>query len=100
MNSTRDRTIREALIAMGYKEVKPKNWMKPIGYQLFSYNEEKNEWVNWFKDGNDKIAIWETKSFRRDVDTLHQIKEWETWTKTDMWIHGNSDFHLAAIDIE
>ena len=55
-------TRREALLAMGYKEVKPKRWMKPIGYQLLSYNEDTNDLSNWFKDIKGEIVLWERTS--------------------------------------
>ena len=96
-------TIREALISMGYQERKPGHWLKPIGFQCFSYHEGKNEWANWYLDGNDKIGCWETSSLSLDIersgDFLAQLKSIECWTRTDVYIHGASQFHLSAIDL-
>lgn len=96
-------TIREALLAMAYKEVKPGHWMKPIGYQSFTYHEEKNEWANWFLSAQGKISLWETKSFKDDFkhfgDYLKQLKCWECYTRTEMNPANSSEFHLRAIDI-
>jgi len=100
MNPTR----REALLAMGYREVQPKRWLKPVGYVCFSYTESSNEWANWFLDAQGKIACWERKSFEDNPERygyyIHQLKEFECWTRmSDFYINGNSQFHLRAIDI-
>lgn len=94
-------TIREALIAMGYQERKPGHWLKPIGCQVFSYHEDKGEWVNWFKSGLGQVERWETKRFVDDQNSpyLKQLKEFECWSRTDMFICGDSEFHFSAIDI-
>jgi hypothetical protein len=96
--------IREALLAMGYTERKEGHWLKPVGYQCFSYHEDKNEWANWFLDGQGKIAVWETKQFKepgpRHGSHLGQLKEWECWTRTDLYVHGQSKFEMAIPDWE
>ena len=55
-------TIRESLLAMGYSERKPGYWLKPIGYQMLTYNEVKNELCSWFVDATDTISLWERKA--------------------------------------
>lgn len=96
-------TIREALILMGYREVKAGHWLKPVGFVAFSYHEGKNEWANWFFSAQGKIECWETKRLESDEKQygtyLQQLKNIECWTRTDFYIHGNSAFELSAIDI-
>jgi len=98
-------TIREALIALSYTEAKPGKWVKPIGFQAFTYSEEKGEWVCWFKPANGGEPMrMETNTFGdiasspfRERDYLRQLKEWEQWTKKD--IYTDSQFELNAIDL-
>jgi len=86
---------------MGYKEVKPKRWMKPIGYQLLSYNEDTNDLSNWFKDIKGEIVLWERTSllsaFEARGDYLQQLKMFECYTRTDIDVASN--FELNAVDI-
>lgn len=91
--------IREALISMGYREEKDGHWLKPIGYQIFSYNQENNKWCNWFLDNNSIISLYESKSFKNQYSYLDQIKSWECFTRTDFAIKQNSKFELGAIDV-
>lgn len=95
----RKMTIREALIAMGYKEVAARKWMKPMGYQLFSYNEDNNNWTNWFTSVKDEIVAWDSHSFDSQYNPLSQIKDWESYTRHDLVCNSNSTFELRAIDI-
>jgi hypothetical protein len=96
-------TIREALLAMGYRECKSGYWLKPIGYQLFSYHEGKNEWANWLRVLSGEIDSYDRKSFQHDEvqfgTYLRQLKEFECWTATDKYVDGRSQFELGAIDI-
>lgn len=95
-------TIRETLLAMGYREAKKGQWLKPIGYVLFSYHEEKGIWSNWFKSAVGKIERYESKIFQNEIEFgsyLDQLKGFECWTRTDMFIHGDSAFELSALDI-
>ena len=97
-------TIREALLAMGYSEQAPGKWLKPVGYQCFSYNEAKNEWVNWFKALDTKQPTrYETKMFYDDEQRhgtyLDQLKYFECWTKHAMHVDGSSRFELQAFDL-
>jgi hypothetical protein len=94
-------TIREALLAMGYSERKPGHWMKPLGFQCFSYHEDKNEWANWFKSyDQDEIMVFETEKFKHDLynwgSYLSQLKHIESYTKKDF--SNPSNFELSAID--
>lgn len=97
-------TIREALLAMGYREAKPGQWIKPIGYQALSYHEGRNEWANWFLSGKGKIECWEIKKFKLTEEDgfyeyLRQLKDFECWTRVDLFIYGQSTFELSGIDL-
>lgn len=100
---TENMTIREALISMGYREEAPGKWLKPIGYQLFSFNEATNQWCNYFTDIKGEICLWEkhtlNDALNKKYDPLFLLKDWETWTKHDLYVNGKSQFHLSAIDI-
>lgn len=91
-------SIRLALLAMAYLERKPGHWLKPFGYQILTYHELKNEWSNWFMDVKNVISLWQTKQFQHSYSYLTQLKDWECFTRTDMYIKGNSQFELSAID--
>jgi hypothetical protein len=87
---------------MGYHEVKPGQWVKPVGYVLFAYSEGKNTWANWFKGANGKLVCWETKEFNLDPKQggsfLGMLKGFECWTRTDMSINCDSTFELGVQD--
>ena len=93
-------SIRLALIAMGYTEVKPDYWCKPIAFQMFSYAHD--EWQCWFKpaDGG-KPSLMERKKFADEQISgsyLRQLKEFEQWSKKDVYT-TDSHFELMAIDL-
>jgi len=98
-------TIREALLAMGYQERKPGHWLKPIGFQCFSYHEARNAWENWFNaaDGSG-VALYGRKSLKSDEAKfgpyLDQLKHIECWTRTDIYPDSRgSHFELSAFDL-
>lgn len=93
--------IRMALHTMGYSEERPGKWAKPIAFQLFTYSEERNEWVCWYKpvDGGDPARM-ETKKFNADVyggDYVLQLKTFEQWTKKDVY-NTDSHFEIRALE--
>ena len=96
-------TIREALLSMGYKEQKPGQWLKPIGYQCLHYHEGRNMWTNYFKSVSGEVMSYELKQLNDDTGRfgsyVKQLKEWECFTRTDMWVNGNSEFELGGIDL-
>lgn len=96
---TENMTIRESLISMGYRESAPGKWLKPIGYQLFCFNEATNKWRNYFTDIKGEICLWEKHTLTDKYDPLFLLKEWETWTRHDLYCKGGSQLHLSAIDI-
>lgn len=98
-------TIREALLAMGYRECAPGKWLKPVGFQLLSYSEERNELANWFGHAGDpeQYLLWNTETLKPDHaqhgDYLFQLKYWECFTKLGMFGQMHTQFHLRAIDL-
>lgn len=96
-------TIREALLAMGYQERFPQKWLKPIGFQCFSYDETRNEWSNWFLDTENVISLWESGSFELDQERggcfLKQLKNMECWTRCGIHVHGHSHFEMNIPDL-
>lgn len=93
------KTIREALISMGYNEVKTGRWFKPISYQMFSYFEKTNEWSNWFYSVKGEIAVWETKTLDKNLEPLQQLKHFETFTRTNIHTNFNSQFEIICYDL-
>lgn len=94
-------TLREALFAMGYQEQKSGIWVKPIGYQMFCFFEQKNKWVNYFEGADNKLHIWNSKIFKTsEKDSyLSQLKELECWSRTDIAANINSQFELTSFDL-
>ena len=93
-------TIREALLAMEYREAKPGIWLKPVGYVCFTYSEAKNEWANRFVGAvasGSKIECWNSNSFKKDSDPLAELKYFEYGSRTD--IDSISHFELVTIDL-
>jgi hypothetical protein len=98
-------TLPEALAAMGYHELRPKVWLKPVGFQLFMFEEEKLLWTNWFRPLDDpKPAIWQTERVHLDVghfgELLYQLKFIECYTRTDIGYQSGSQFELTLPCIE
>lgn len=95
--------IRQALLSMGYSERTPGCWLKPIGYQCFSYHEGKNEWTNWFRSMQGIVERWETKNIPVDAASVAEliifIKEFECWSRTNMYVNGTSHFELDTNEI-
>jgi len=94
---------REAVASMGYTECRPRRWLKPIGYQVFEYNEDLDQWRNWYLDGTGKISVYERQSFddrSSFEECLKTLKEWEYGTKLDLIVRGESRFELSSDEVE
>jgi len=91
-------TIEDALRAMGYTKCEPNKWLKPVGFQVFSFDEETLVWTNWFKSMQGEVMRMDAKEMRRDFadagDPLSQIKHFECWTRTDVYVKGDSKFEM------
>lgn len=93
-----------ALTKMGYRKMKEGVWGKPIGFQLLTYEEDKDLLTNWFLSPTNKSCIWNTgiikgkESNITEIDALRQIKCFEVYTKLD--IHTNSETTLEFANLE
>lgn len=90
-------TIRDDLAAMGYREVKRGQWMKPIGYQCFVYDEKTERWSNWFKSKSGGVEIYESKLIKDNVPHLDQLKQFEAFTRTNVVVDCNSKFEVYEL---
>lgn len=90
-------TIKLALLSMGYREQKPGIWLKPLGWQLFCYREDKATWYNWFRDCQNKLSLWDSHAFSDESKHfLFSLKGWETWTKHDLFCSQDSQFEFIS----
>lgn len=81
---------------MGYRFVN-NVWMKPIGFHVFTFNEEKKEWINFFKN-NETPLIWNVEIYDDSKgDFLLWLKGNECYTKTDYHGNQNSNFEFLTI---
>jgi hypothetical protein len=93
---------REALLRMGYREMNPKKWGKPVGFQLLTFHEGTGEWCNWFKSRASKeILIWNTDIYKGeevDGDLLAWLQsvEWSTDLKRDVVGYNKAEFHFIT----
>jgi hypothetical protein len=88
-------SIRGALLAMGYHELEPGKWLKPIGYQAFTFCESKSEWANWFISEEGKIALWDARNIDPSSDCiLGTLRSWECFTRKDFHYYGEFSFEL------
>jgi hypothetical protein len=95
-------TLREALLAMGYREVAapggPDRWLKPVGYHLFVVVEATRTWTNVFVDGHGKISVYASQALP-ERDYLAMLKEAEAYTRINIDASTRSHFELTAIDL-
>jgi len=90
-------TIRDALVAMGYRERAPGIWLKPIGFQAFGYSENHGCWYNWFVSADGKVSLWDSKKFDSNYP-LEDLKAAEAYTRTDFHFHCDlSSFELQIL---
>lgn len=80
-------TPRQALRAYGYQELRPGEWLKPVGYGLFAYSELKQEWSVWFAGAADgSTKLWCRRSLSEDdlpegYTFLERLKYHEVWDR-------------------
>ena len=72
--------------------------MKPVGNSLFTYEEDRKEWTNWFCGYTEKIHRWDSKVYEPQEDET--FREWislaETWTRISLG--RRSDFSVLTIE--
>lgn len=89
--------IEKILTSMSYRLIQKNIWMKPIGFHLFTYNEERKEWINFFKSKEESL-IWESKIYNNpEEDFLLWLKYNECYTKTDYHGFDDSNFEFLTI---
>ena len=100
MSQPRSLSLRQSLSAMSYREVKPGRWCKPVGYVLFTYEEDRKEWTSWMLQANNEIGRWSVKEFSElEAEDaafpnfwLYMLKECEADARVDFY--GSSKMEL------
>jgi hypothetical protein len=74
---------RICLLSMGYREMKPGKWGKPIGFHIFTFAEKTLLWDNWFTGAKGNLVLWESKKYEDDqLCFLDWLKTNECYTNT------------------
>ena len=92
-------TIQETLISMGYRELSPGKWSKPIGFHALTYTEMTSLWDNWFHGLDGKIALWESDEYIPEDQENHflsWLKCQECYTRTTGY--HSSAFHFLTLE--
>ncbi len=94
-------TREQALTSMCYKEFKPGIWLKPVGYSLFTYFEERGEWAVWFASAADgETLCWARKEVDPEKDAeqfLHALKYHENWNSRTF--QTPSEFEVVDVSV-
>jgi len=72
--------MKEELTKMGYREVEPNTWLKPVGYTLLVYVESLKTLYHYIKGKDGVIHIYTSK----EVSTLQEIKDFEAYVPYSM----------------
>ena len=88
--------LRKFLLSYGYYEQQPRGWLKPVGFHLFVFNEEKLEWSNVFLGGTGKFDLWEKKTLSNPED----IKHFEAYTRINVSVSAEADFRTYRDFVE
>lgn len=67
------------LKSMGYRQLKPDVWGKPIGFNLFTFEFINFEWTNWFKGAyNSGLQRYNADNYGPPLneDTPKRFLEW------------------------
>ena len=89
---------KQQLISLCYKEVKPNNFVKTIGFHLLHYNMETKKWSNYFLGKNDQICILQTVKYEQtEFSTLSAFLRYtECFTKTTFY-NTDTDFSILTL---
>jgi hypothetical protein len=96
-------TVRLALKAMGYTPSAkfPKRWAKPVGFSLFTFDEETNEWGNWFVAANGETKLWDAKTLvttgEKGFPYVGQLGHMEAYSRINLV--GREVIHLSVVDV-
>ena len=84
--------MKKDLTAMGYREIAPRKWAKPVGYTLFIFVEETNEFQNWFAHNTTgQPMLYSSRTLTEDKEFLGWLKYQESWSK-DVQTPSNFEF--------
>ena len=83
--------MKDNLLRMGYRELKPGTWVKPMGYVIAIYLEKENKWSSYFKGEDGDIHLYTSM----DVDTMTKLKDAEAYTPVSMG-SPDSTFELGV----
>ena len=80
---------------MCYRQGKVGVWAKPVGTHLFTYEEDRQEWTNWFTNQVGERDRWEHKNYNEDTDGpfLDWLSQVEAWTPR--LFAGTTILHLS-----
>jgi hypothetical protein len=85
------------LTSMGYRKLNKNKYIKPVGYNVFTFNLDTSEFLNIFKGANSKIHIYNGEKYEETAgvedDFLQFIKQNETYSKL---VHTNSNFEFLT----
>ena len=91
---------KEALISMGYRELQAGIWAKPIGWMLFTYDDDTKIIANCFKGADDKMHSYDSKVYKTEPEQglLGFIKLFEGYARTDVNVHQNSEYQFITAE--
>lgn len=82
---------------MGYRELEPGWWFKPVGHVLLSFVETDSTWSKHFKAATGKVMRWESKPMPlHEADPLRWLKDVECYGRLDVDPDGTSHFELGT----
>lgn len=85
--------MHKDLLKMGYREITPNVWAKPVGMCLFTFETEKLKFTNWFMGRDSTYHIWNTAKFDESINEfLLFLKESEKRTRITVGEHSSFDF--------
>lgn len=92
--------IEKILTSMSYRLIQKNIWMKPVGFHLFTYNEERKEWINFMKKGDPPI-VWNSEIYDESKgDFLLWLKYNECLTKTNYTNETSWEFLTIQEQVE
>jgi hypothetical protein len=92
--------LKIALLSMGYRCIGSHKWAKPVGFHVFTYEEDREEWTNWFFGKDQNIHRWDAKTLSDNVEKrgsyVSQLKEIEAYSKINTYASATSKFSFLT----
>jgi len=108
--------IIQILKSMGYREMAPEKWAKPVGYSLLTFDNYKEEWqiTCWCPKGcsadmsDGKHYRWSAKSINIDETDFEKLKHAFQYKENEVlrqqWNYGDFSFlttkEIAEFEME